>query len=256
MFDMPAGVALTDDLDVALDANEYQDRQAPLPIYAGNYAARIKKSSLKEEFGTKGVIVLVKNAAGVPTYPVIRIEELEIVKPEELDGRRVFPGFQEFGTKPFERTDFTTNPPTKTPANNLSDMIRSVDSSLSYRGLEAGLSLFGRLVDEGALFHVQIDWLAEDRRWIGEQVKIVDAALQAGEITEEQAKTARNQARYKDGRQEGMKKFVVTGNGGTKTLSPLWTGPSGEDIEVKAVIKQFIPISQLDRYKLGPKKAF
>lgn len=253
-FEMPAGVQLTDDLDVALDSNEYQDRQAPLPIFAGNYAVRIVKSGLKTEYQKPGTVVLVKNSQGVPTYPVIRLEELEVGKPEDFAGRRIFPGFQEFGTKPFERTDFTTG--SKSPANNLSDMIRSSDDTISYRGLEAGLKVLERLIAEGALFHVQVDWLAEDRKWIGEEVKIVQAAIDAGEVSEEEGKKLMNKIRYKDGRLEGMKKFVISGQGGVKSLSPLWDGPSGESIEAKAIVKQFIPLSQLDRYKLGAKKAF
>lgn len=246
MFEIPADVSFADDLDVQLNAEEYQDKAAPLPI-AGNFGVRIKKSGLKKEY-QKETLVRVDNK-----YPVIRIEELEIATPEENDGRRVFP-FQEFGTKPYMRKDFAAGG-VDVPANNLADIIRSTQEGqmVNFRTLEDGLQAFRELVGEGAIFHVRLDWLAEDRKWIAAQIKEIDEAEKAGGLTQEAAKKQRNEVRYKLGRQEGMTKFKDPNGGG---YNPVWVSPSGDEIEAKTVIKEFIPVSQLKRYKLGARKTF
>ena len=245
MFEMPAGVEFTDDFDVQLNPEEYQDQALPLPL-AGNFGVRIKKSSLKKEY-EKETLVLVDGK-----YPVIRIEELEIADPAALIGRRVFP-FQDFGTKPFERPLFPGSTD-KLPANNLADILRSHDATISFRSLQDGLDTFSRLTAEGAIFYVQLDWLAEDRKWIGEQVKVVTAAAERGEITEQEAKDKLKEIRYKLGRREGKNNFKVV-NPTTKEVSfnPVFESPSGKEIEATSTIRKWISKNQLDKFKLGAK---
>jgi hypothetical protein len=251
MFEVPAGFEMVDDLDVALDPTEYRDQALPMPIFAGNYAVRVVKTGLKTEYENPGQVVLVKNEAGEAVYPIVVINELSVAKPEDLDGRKIFPmGFgQEFGTKPFTGKDFVTKEPY--PRNYLAEILRSHDASLSFRGTRAGMQLFERIVNEGGLFHVRIDWVAEDRAYVKEQIKQILAARDDGQVSQDEANKLIKAARYVDGRLEGMNKFVDPTTG---KLNPTWTGPSGEDVEAKAFIRQWISVADLERYKLGPQK--
>lgn len=244
---MPADLELQDDLEVSHNPEEYRDAPLPTPILAGNYAVRVKKSGLKRDFDDETKVVLVKNEDGVPTYPVIVINELEVARPEELGGRRIFPGSfgQEFGTKPYMEKDFNTGD--EFPANNLAKMLRSYDASIPFQGLEDGLKTFQRITSEGGLFHVQIEWFAEDRNYIKEQIKQLQSALEEGRLSDEEFKKLAREVRYKQGRLEGMNKFVQDGQ-----LVPFWVGPSGEEIEARAYIKKFLSTAQ--RIVLGPKK--
>jgi hypothetical protein len=247
MFEIPADLELQDDLEVAHNPDEYRDAPLPTPVLAGDYAVRIVKSGLKRDYEDETKIVLVKNDAGEPQYPIIVINELEIVKPEEFDGRKVFPmGFgQEFGTKPYMDRDFNTGE--TFPANNIAKILRSHDASLSFRGTNEGLKLVQRLSNEGSVFHVRIDWVAEDREYIKAQIDALKAALNDGAIDEETFKSKAREVRYKQGRLEGMNKFVQDGQ-----LVPSWVGPSGNEVEARAFIRKFLSTAQ--QIKLGVKK--
>lgn len=250
MFDVPA-VQFADDLDVSMNPDEYVDKAPPPPVTGGYYGFRIVKGGLKKVYQKPDEIVLVDKK-----YPVIVIEQIEIVSPEDLpgiSGRSVFlQGFgQEFGTKPFERPDFVTGG--KVPANNLADIIRSSEAgqSESFRGTEEGLRLFQRLVADQTIFHGEVEWTAQDSKWVGVEVRALDALVKAGELTQEAARERMNEVRYKLGRQDNQAKFKLPTGGFAQT----WTSPSGDEIEVRNFIKQFIPVSQLGkRYTLGPKK--
>jgi hypothetical protein len=255
-FELPAGFQLTDDMDVAFDPSEYQVREAPLPVLAGIYGVRITKAGLKKVYG-KEETQLVKDENGVPKFPILVINEIEIAEPSDVEGvpvgRKVFPqGFgQEYGTKPFKRKDFGGR---EHLVNNLADIIAATPSADSFRGTDEGLQLLQQYTAEGRIFYVELDWLARDGKYIGEQVKLIDAAKEAGRINEEEAKKALSEIRYRTGQQEGMRKFVESRPDGSKALNPMWESPSGETIEAKNTIRQFIAVSQLGRFRLGPKK--
>ncbi len=240
---MPADMSFADDLDVQLDPNEYQDPSLPLPI-AGNFGVRIKKSDLKKVYG-KDEIVYVDGK-----YPVLRFSEVEIATPDTHAGRAVYLPFVEFGTKPYMETDFNAGG-VKLPANNLAKILRSHDATLGFRSLEEGLKTFEQLVNSGAVFHVQLDYIAEDRKWIGEQVKLITAMKERGSITEDDANAQMKDVRYKKGRKEGVRNFVVGGQ-----VVPMFESPSGELIQARTTIKRWISTAQLGDagYKLGLNK--
>lgn len=251
-FEMPVGFELQDDLDVSLNPEDYRDAPLPTPIHAGNYAGRIVKAGLKTLYEKPDEVVLVKDDNGVPTYPVIVIRELEVVRPEEFDGRKIFPqGFgQEFGTKPYMRTDYSTQE--RYPANNLADMLRSHDSSIAFRGLREGQQRLEQIMSEGGLFHFQIEWVAEDREFIKNEIEELKAALEDGRLGEDEFTKLSREVRYKKGRLEGMNKFIDPETG---SLVPSWLGPSGEEVEARAFIKKWISLADLGKpgLKLGAK---
>lgn len=255
-FDLPADVTFADDLDVSHNPDDYRDPAPPLPLMAGIYGVRLE-AGLKRERDDQGnptdKIVLVKNSAGVPTYPVVEVKKVTVATPEDFANRVAFP-YQEFSTKPGTRKDFNAGGQ-EYPYNHLSDIIRSHDATMGYRGLEEGIRLLQSLITDGAVFHVKIDWRAEDRSWIGEQVKAVQAQLEAGEITEADAKKTMNEIRYKKGRLEGIAKFVQNGPDG-KVLVPEWEGPGGEMIPARPFIREWVSTLNLGKpgYKLGARK--
>lgn len=255
VLDFPE-TTFVDDLDVSHNPEEHHDPAPPLPLMAGIYGVRLTQTGFKRVRGDNGErtdeLVMVKNDAGVPTFPVIEVKQITVAKSndaDELVGRVAYP-FQEFSTKPTTKIDFNAGG-MEYPYNALSAIIRSHDASLPFRGLNEGLALFKRLVSESSIFFVRIDWKAEDRAWVREQVKLVDALEEAGEISPEDAKKRRSEIRYKQGQLDGISKFK---NKETGSLSGTWVGPSGEEIEARAYIKDWVSTEQLSRYKLGPRK--
>jgi hypothetical protein len=258
-FDFPANVEFTDDLDVSLNPEEYKDPAPPLPLMAGNYGVRLVEAGFKRKRDDQGnptdELVLIKDANDKPTYPVVEVRKIVVAAAgdgnDNLVGRSAYP-FQEFSTKPGTRRDFNMGGQ-EYPFNHLSAIIRAHDATIGYRGLNEGLNVLKSLLADGAIFYIRGDWKAEDRSWIREQVQTIDAQQEAGELTEEAAKKARNEVRYKKGVQEGIAKFVQNGPNG-KILVPSWTSPSGEEIEARFFIREFISTAQLSKFKLGPRK--
>ncbi len=254
-FDFPSDVTFADDLDVALNSAEYRDPAPPLPLYAGNYGVKFTQVGLKrkrdEQRNPTNELVLINNAVGVPTYPVIEIKQVTVVAPEDtpgVTGKVVYP-FQEFPTNPTTKRDFNAGG-AEFPYNHLSAIIRSHDASINFGSLAEGLELFKTLSADGAVFYINLDWRAEDRKWIGEQIKAIDEQEKAGQLSAEEAKTLRGEIRYKKGRLEGFKKFVVNGEVTTE-----WEGPSGDMIPARPFIRDFISTLQIGKpYKLGPRR--
>lgn len=256
-LDFPSNVDFTDDMDVSLNPDEYVDPAPPLPLLAGTYAVRITDSGLKrvrENGVPTDEIVLIKNEQGEPTFPVIEVKKITIADAgegnENMVGRSAYP-FQEFSTKPTTRRDFNRGGESF-DFNHLSAIIRGHDATLGYKGLDEGLNLYKSLVSDGAKFFVRTDWVAEDRKWIREQVALIDQQEKAGELTAEAAKKARNEVRYKTGKQEGMTKFIVR-EGENVYLNPVWVGPSGDEIEARVQIVEFVSTAN-KRIKLGPRQ--
>jgi hypothetical protein len=258
VLDFPEAT-FADDLDVSHNPEDHHDPAPPLPLMAGTYGIRLKQAGLKRVRDEHGQptdeLVLVKNAKGEPTYPVIEVKQFEVVKSNdagELVGRTAYP-FQEFGTKPTMKKDFNAGG-IEYPYNALAAIIRSHDATIPFRGLNEGLAVFKRLLSDGAIFFVRTDWKAEDRAWTRDQVKLIDTLQESGEIDEAEAKKRRNEVRYKQGQQEGIAKFVIKGDDGSKVLLPTWTSPGGDDIEARVFIREWVSTATLDRVKLGPRK--
>lgn len=260
-LDFPANLEFTDDTDIALDPAEYRDPAPPLPLMAGNYGVRLTDMGLKRERDDQGnpteTVRLRRSFTDGPTvppkYPIIEVKKITVANAGEgndsLVGKSAFP-FQEFNTFTQEKKDFNAGGQTY-DHNDMSAMIRSNDASLAYRGLNDGLALLKSLVSDGGIFYVRIDWRAEDRKWIREQVAEIDRLEKAGELTSEAARKQRNEVKYKKGIQEGIAKFKTEDGG----LSATWIGPSGEEIEARPFIREFISTTQLGKvYKLGPRK--
>lgn len=253
-FDIPADVTFVDDVDVSLNASEYVDPAPPLPLMAGVYGVRLTEAGMKRQRDEQGnptnQLVLKKDTNGTPKYPVIEVRKITVAAPEEVVGRVAFP-YQEFSTKPTVRKDFNAGGQ-EYPFNHLSAILRSTDATLNYRGLDEGLQLLKTLISDGAVFYVRVDWRAEDRGWIGEQVKAILAQKDAGEITEADANKALIEVRYKKGRLEGVAKFKNADG----ILVPEWIGPSGEEIPARPFLREFVSTLQLGKpgTKLGARK--
>jgi hypothetical protein len=247
-FDFPANVNIADDLDLGHDPETHQDPSLPLPLMAGRYGVRFTKAGLKRK----------RDDSGNPTeelqlvdgkYPIFTISSFQTVQPEDVK-KTAYP-FQEIVLKPTTKMDFNAGGQ-RMPYNPLAAIIRSHDATIPFKGLEEGLQILKGLLSDGAIFYVQTDWVAEDRDWLREQRDALKAAVEAGEVTEEERK-ARNSVIYKAGKVDRFSKFIQTVNG-QKVAVPEFVGPSGETIEARPYISEWISTAQLSKFKLGPRK--
>jgi hypothetical protein len=255
VFDFPANVEFSDDMDVALDPSVYKDPAPPLPLMAGNYGVRFTQVGLKrvrKDRQPTEEVLLLKDAKGVPTYPVIELKQITVANAGDANvgmvGKTAYL-FQEFRTNPTQKRDFNAGGQLY-DYNALSAIIRSHDATLGYKGLSEGIKLFQSIVADGGIFFVNIDWRAEDSKWVREQVALIDKLQADGEISEAEGKTRRSDVRYKQGQLEGIKKFV----GEDGSLQTEWTGPSGEELPVRPYIRDFVSTAQIGKFRMGPRK--
>lgn len=234
---------LVDDLDVSLDANDYVDPKPPAPIDAGNYGFRIKSMQLRKKRDSEELELQDGK------YPIITIEMVEVVEPQE--NARPVALYQDFRTKPFERTDYSTG--TKKMASALNDLIRSADATVSYNGLTEGLKTFEGLVASGAIFYARFDWTATDVEAAKEAVaEIETAATQAGQdLKSPEVRKAVNDV-WKKFRTKGQSKFRNKAG----VVVPFIDAADGSTIPARVEIPMdgFISQNELERVKLGPKQ--
>lgn len=233
MFDLK-GQVFTDDLDVALDAATYADPQQPAPIDEGAYGFTIDPTTLELVTDKEGKLVLDDGK-----YPIVSIGMVEVVDPQE--SKRKVPLYQRFRTKPFDRFDYESR--SNVVVNALSDLIRSADASVSYRGIEEGLNTLMSLVAQNAVFHARLRWSATDVEAAKEEAEAIRAA--AEDPKSDETRKAVN-AVWKKYRVQGQRKF----NG-----KPFIISKDGDQIPARVEVPMdgFIPVSQLDKVVLGPK---
>lgn len=248
MTDFQEPVSFADDLDVACDAAEYvEGAQTPPPPDKGNYRSRITKWDYARVSKDDQSIRLTKNDAGVPTYPTIVIQEMELVEGVDRP-TKIFP-YQEFGLKPFKRKDFTTG--LERPANNLADMLRSADATATFSNLGEGIELFKSYVASGALFGHKLDWVGKDIAFGKAQAEAVkEAAKTAGQDLQSKEVKDKVNACWKAATRKGQANFL---NKTTGEYTHIYEGPSGDEIQARVEIPYdgFLPASKMDRTKFG-----
>lgn len=242
--------AFVDDMDVTADYSE--GGAPPQPVDSGTYRVRIKKFSYETVSKDNPARKLDPNRDGVPTYPIIKLEQVEIVESdaEGTDvGKLVFL-YQKLKTKPFTRKD----PKTKMdrPANNIADLLRSNDQSATFNGLEDGLAQFEAMVASGGLITVRLDWKAQDMTYamdIMDQVKAEVKAAGGDENNLPKAAQDTISKAWKDATRKGQHNFKQADG----SFATTFDGPSGETLPVRVEIAYdgIVPVSRLGTVKLG-----
>lgn len=242
---------ITDDLDVSLDATDYVDVQPQLPLAAGNFGFRIKTFDLRRKYqGKVGADGQVEVDLQDGKYPSITLQMLEVVEPAE--SARGVALYQDVRTKPRVRKDFTSGG--SALVSDLSDLIRSADSTASFTGLKEGIALLASLVAQGAIFYAKFDWTARDANATREALD--DLKARANENGEDLKSTAIQTAT-----KEIYKKFTKRGQGKFRNANggfvPFLISTEGEQIAARTeiVMDGFISQVNLDKVKLGPKFA-
>lgn len=241
-FDIPSDVTFADDLDVSTSPDTYVDPQAPLPINDGRYGFRIEKMSLRTVSKEDKTLRLDDGK-----FPVVTLEQLEIVEPAELAGRKVML-YQDFRTKPFPRRGADG---VERQANNVADALRSNDVNVSFNGVTEGLRLLEATAGQGGVFYGRFRWTATDIDAAKEQVNAIKTAAGVpltatnAQIADKTVRDAIN-AVWKKFKLQGQKKFRTPAG----TYGPLMS-QGGEPIEPRTEIAEFIPSNKVGTVKLG-----
>jgi hypothetical protein len=210
---------LNDDVTDVQVTDDYVDQSNPPPPLAGNYRLRVLDGDLKKDRDTGELI----EQDG--KYPIFEMRTVEIVEPAALTRKVAL--YQDVRSKPFDRQGYSG-------ASNFNDFLRSLDQTVRFVGVKAGVTALRELLGKDTSFLVQLDWEATD-------LDLVKSRREAGETD--------NDALYKDARLRGMKNFPKI----EKTGKPnhVWTNPaSGNRVEARATIKRYYP--SLDtKVKLG-----
>lgn len=221
---------LSDDLNVNLDPETYQDQTNPAPPPAGNYRMSIEKWSIRKD--QNGDVVYDTNDAGKPTFPRIVLEKVKLVEPFPYVDRMVGL-YQDLKTKPKQRYGETVN--------ELSDIIRALDQTQGFSGLKAGLTLFGQLAQTNTL-SVSMDWFWNDREYVQSMLDEHFNGRGYFDLDPDERKAAGEF--YNKAKLTGMKRNRLP-NG---KFSHIWTGPSGNKIEARLKITRFFPSLSSVRY--------
>lgn len=248
-----------DDLDVAMDNEDYQDQVNPAPPALGNY--RVKALGIE----------LRKNKEQQPIledqqYPIFTIPMVEIVEGLGDGVTRKVGIFHDVKTKPFARFG--------KPASGLGDLTRSYGTR-NWRGLDpqdpdSGVAVLREAFEQGMGFTVQLDWGVYD----GDGIKAALAATGLDKIAKEDRTDEQKKllgAIYNAGRITGMKKFPYDADRGKfihvlnldgftyknpVTSQPVTVECESRTLEARATITRFFPAADYEagRVKLGPIK--
>lgn len=225
---------VSDDLDVSVDPETYQDQTNPAPPLPGNYRFVCGKIVAKTDRNGKAILADDK-------YPVLTVQRVKIVEPTESEAE--FGLFHDIRTKPYDRQGSVVS--------DLGDITRSMDQTRAWQGLKAGLDTFDELTQGNAPFTAQLAWEAYDGAFVEKSFDDLGipkgtekAALREGRITEPAYKAIYKKARL------GTEAFIPYAKAdGTVTRKTTAVGPSGNTLEAKAKVKKFFP--SLDQTKLG-----
>lgn len=152
---------------------------------------------------------------------MIKLRRLQVVGPEEFAGRyandiRVF-------TTPYLRKG--------QKVSGLGDLIRGIDDTAVWSGLEGATDVLRRAVDQGIPFRAKLQWEAYDKAGFEQE-----GGLQM-ERKSDAEKALRKRATVK-----GMRNFPTYPDGTPKSTVP---GPiSGEPLEASLTIDRVIPKSR------------
>lgn len=146
-------LVINDDLDIALDNENYQDQVNPAPPVAGNYRAKALTLDYR------------KDQQGQPTYkkgqyPVFVLGQAELVEGlVDATGnptQRKVGLFYDVDTMPIQRFG--------TVVSGLGDLTRSYGTA-NWNGLSEGIERLREAFEQGQLFTAQFDWSAYDKEF-------------------------------------------------------------------------------------------
>ena len=189
----------SDDLDVALDNETYQDQAQPAPPAAGDYLLRLTGKSIYPALyrgGERKGQPIMKKVNG-REYPVLTLGVVEIVEGLGEGVTRKVGLFQDINTNGYERDGKNVS--------QIGDLSRALGLS-DYSGLRAGLDALAEADANGATFGASLDWES------GFDKEFVEAAnkqlglegIDKANMTEAQRKLA-NAIQYRYSRVQGMK---------------------------------------------------
>ena len=263
-------LALSDDLDVSMDNDTYEDQANPAPPVAGNYLVR----ALTLDAATKktGELILEDDK-----FPIFRLGMIEIVEGlVDATGNPVSRKvgiFHDVKTKPFQRQGGGV-------ASGIGDLTRAYGTR-SWSGLdpenpESGISVLKEAFEQQATFAIALDWEAYDKAFIDaafEQLSLKTGKelYASGEKREDAEKKLVN-AIYNAGRVKGMRFFPFDSDRGkflgvlarenVTFKNPMTNGLTTVEVdhrslEAKPVITRFYPHKDVEagRVKFGPSKA-
>lgn len=229
-----AELLVSDDLDISVDPETYQDQVNPAPPLPGNYRM-VVLGKIEQRKDKAGNAIMTDGK-----FPVFTIMRAKIVEPVECE--KEFGLFHDLRTKPFERFTHVVS--------DIGDIVRSMDQTRDWRGLAEGLNILEELVATNTPFTVQGAWSGYDAAYV--EAAFLEAGIAKGGekvalASERITKDAYN-AIYKKGRLN-TNDFKADGKGGRMQVA---TGPSGASIEARFQIRKFIP--SLETTALGPFK--
>lgn len=205
--------------------------QAPLPA-PGFYRLKVVAAGLATNRQT-GELLLVKDR------PVFTLQRVAILEPEDAAGS--FPVFQDINCLGFPRKNWKTGEVLPGPKEyQFIDWLLAIDSSLvtpateGPDALDANIRALARVLETKPTFVARLTYEATD-------VAYAKARIAAGEEKKVAYKVAKlNSQAFKN----------ADGSYRTETL-----GPSGEPLQAKLKVAQFVPESRAASIELGPLKA-
>ena len=227
---------IQDDLNVTEESYPQQETgfKPPLP---GTY--RIKPLTWEFAKTSSGDVVKWKNSQGVPTYPVINLNMIEITEPSEQARRAGI--FQGVPTSVFQREEKS--------ASRAADLLRAIDKTATATNTGEVIRELTERLSNQLEFVARLDYTAYDADYVKEQF-----AAQGGK--ENMTQTQINQV-YNRARIQGYRKIeqsnLKAGHGNLPRHK--WVGPSGAVIDVKAALTVFYPQDSDSTPKLGPDSA-
>jgi hypothetical protein len=213
--------------DVKLeDASKYQDQTDSAPLQPGNYRLRV------DEAGER------KDSDGEPIkdngYPVISVNKLTIIEPEELAGREIFP-FQNYSLRPVQ----SGNRKGSIPAV---DLLRGFDDTLTFASAQELVSLLAEQITNGNTLVARTSWIAKDSEAIKEAIEAAGGDL--NDMDEDERKEL-----FKTTIFRGQKRFPKV-NG---FFVPEVIGPSGDTLTARVNLQRIFPSSK-EVKKMGATK--
>lgn len=212
---------LSDDLDINIDPDTYQDQTSPAPPAAGNYAFRVKKHSVRTN--KDGSVKLTDGK-----FPIINIMSVEIV--EGLDAVRSVGLLQDIRTKPFLRGGL--------PVSMAGDLLRAFDQTRRARGTEV-LDALNEFFGGGAVARGRFDWTAYDSDAARAAIDTLGGQDKLNALGKDEINNFYSKFKVK-----GMKNFPVAANG---RHNHFYTFPSGNVVEARLEISRFYPSEEIVR---------
>jgi len=193
-------LVVSDDLDVSLDNEVYQDQANPAPPTKGNY--RFRALSIDQKKARKG------ENEGQPIleagkFPIFVLGQAEIIEGLGDGITRKVGLFHDIKTRPFDRFGSV--------ASGIGDLTRSYGTA-NWRGLDpqdpdSGVSRLREAYDTNQSFVAQLDWAVYDSKFV--EAALEQLADQIGESKETRSDDEKKvvNAIYNTARRQGQQNF-------------------------------------------------